>query len=551
MFSNWFKKVISIFSPIIVSCANIKDLQVVKRDRRDKNILLISRYPPKKTIPLIDGFHGYELSYSQKDFYRLRNWDWKAADNLRIELDEGYLLIGYTPRGATAAVILPKEKLILFEKKFIGWRKIPAVSIYMRFPPAEIGNIFSGALTENYEDREQFLNASQVVQNKGINTCSSRTGGNDWKAIIPGPSIYVVDADIFQEGGSLWIVENNKGDKSPYSYRTSSLPSFRDNKIRPAQAKENFNLIWSSFDRIYPSFVNKKIDWLALKEEYESRASQAATVGEFLRIIREMLSKLKDTHIWIDTPEGTRSTYDWYDPNVNYHNYNYQALRKYMESIEQIGETILLARTSDNLTYIAFTSWGPSVQKDIEELKKYLPDILNSRGEIIDVRVNTGGSEPLALIVAACFTDKPVVYARSRFRNGPRHTDLTEPEDRILEPDKDGIYYSKATIVLIGPQCASSNESFVSAMNEIPQVTLIGDRTAGSSGNPTFVELNLPAKISISIPQWIDLLPDGTPLEKEGIKPDVVVEASKKDFTGDNDPVLEQAINLMRSAEWN
>ena len=86
-------------------------------------------------------------------------------------------------------------------------------------------------------------------------------------------------------------------------------------------------------------------------------------------------------------------------------------------------------------------------------------------------------------------------------------------------------------------------------MNEIPQVTLMGYRTAGLSGNPTFVELNLPAKISISIPQWIDLLPDGTPLEKEGIKPDVFIKASQEDFTGDNDPVLEQAINLMRSAE--
>lgn len=550
MFLNWVKNIIIAFSITIASCANIKNWQIVKKDSRDKNTLLISRYPPKKTIPLIDGFHGYELSYSQKDFYRLRSWSWKAADNLRIELDDGYILIGYTPCGATAAVILPKGKLILFEKKFIGWRKIPAVSIYMRFHPAEIGNIFSEALIEIAIDRERFSNASDVVQNKGINTCSSRTGDdNDWKVIIPEPAKYIIDADIFQEGGSLWIVENNKVDKIPNFYRSSSLPYFCDNKISPAQAKENFNLIWSRFDRIYPSFASKKIDWPALKEQYESRASQAANVGEFLGIIREMLSKLKDSHIWIDTPEGTRSTYDSYDPNVNYHNYNFQALRKYMDSIEQIGETILLARTSDKLTYIAFTSWGPGVQKDIEELKKYLPDILNSRGGIIDVRVNTGGIEPLALIVAACFTDKPVVYAQSIFRNGPRHTDLTEPKDRILEPDKGGIYYSRPTIVLIGPQCASSNESFVSAMNEIPQVTLMGDRTAGSSGNPTFVELNLPAKISISIPQWIDLLPDGTPLEKEGIKPDVVIEASKEDFSGDNDPVLEQAINLMGSAE--
>lgn len=218
-----------------------------------------------------------------------------------------------------------------------------------------------------------------------------------------------------------------------------------------------------------------------------------------------------------------------------------------MKSIKQIGHTILLGQTNDNLTYIAFTSWYPSVEKDIEKLKKSLPDILDSRGMIIDVRANTGGSEPLAKTFAALFTDKPAVYARSQFRNGPLHTDLTEPYDRILEPDKGGIYYSKPTIVLIGQECASSNESFISAMNELPQVTLVGDRTAGSSGNPTFINLKLPVKISVSLPQWIDLLPDGTPLENQGIQPDVLIRADDLDFSGDNDLVLEQALELMRN----
>ncbi len=546
-------------------------LSAVKETTPNVNSYLASRYPAsfpplrekaEQRIPLIDGYdlEEYELSYSEKDFYRLKNWSWEPAENLKIELEDGYLLIGYTPRGATAAVILPKRKLLVFAKESTGWKKIPAISLYTRFHTDELGNIFSGAFIENSENSEQFSQAVKVVKYKIWNWCCSSAGKGTWNVLIPKPANYSIDIDTPQgKRFSCWVKDNNaqdpfsflkSGEKSPlglFSLGALSAPSLLDIKIDPSQAKENFELIWSNFDRIYPSFVRKGIDWNVIKEQYESRASQATTVSEFLDIIKEMLSQLKDEHIWINTPEGQRDTYDTYNPEINYSNYNLKSLRKYMESIEQVGNSILLGKTNDSLVYVAFTSWNTGIENDIEEFKKLFPDIINFRGMIVDVRANYGGNEPLAREVAALFTDKPVVYARSQFRNGPLHTDLTEPYDRILEPNEEGIYYSKPIILLIGQGCASSNESFVSALNELPQVTLVGDRTAGSSGNPTFIELNLPVKVSVGIPQWIDLLPDGTPLEEKGIQPDIFVKASKEDFSGDNDPGLKKGLELFQN----
>lgn len=557
--------VLGIISALFLQgCSHIS---AVREKTPDINSYLTSRYPAsppplrekaEQIISLIDGYNyeNYELSYSQKDFYQLKNWIWQPGENLKIELDDGYLLIGYTPRGATAAVILPKGKLYVFEKEPTGWKKISAVSLYMRFHTDELGTIFSKAVMESSADSEQFSQAVKVVKYKIWNWCCSSAGKGTWNVFIPKPANYSIDIDTPQgKRFSCWVKDNKaqdpfsflkSGEKSPlglFPLGALSAPSLFDIKIDPSQAKENFELVWSNFDQIYPSFARKGIDWLTLEEHYTSQAEKAATVGEFLDIIQEMLSQLKDDHIRINTQEGSRDTYE----EETFWNYNFKALRKYMESIEQIGNTILLGQTSDNLAYIAFTSWNTGVENDIEEFKKLFPNIMNSRGMIVDVRANPGGNEPLAREVAALFTDKPIVYARSQFRNGSLHTDLTEPYDRVLKPNEEGIYYSKPVVLLIGQGCASSNESFISAMNELPQVTLVGDRTAGSSGNPTFVELNLPVKVSISIPQWIDLLPNGTPLEKEGIKPDVFVKTSKEDFSRDNDPVLKKGLELLRN----
>jgi C-terminal processing protease CtpA/Prc len=71
----------------------------------------------------------------------------------------------------------------------------------------------------------------------------------------------------------------------------------------------------------------------------------------------------------------------------------------------------------------------------------------------------------------------------------------------------------------------------------------MGDRTAGSSGNPRL--LNLPGRITVRMPRWIDMDPEGNPIEHVGVAPDVPVETKWGDF-GSADPVLEAALSKLR-----
>jgi len=79
---------------------------------------------------------------------------------------------------------------------------------------------------------------------------------------------------------------------------------------------------------------------------------------------------------------------------------------------------------------------------------------------------------------------------------------------------------------------------------QCPQVTTLGDRTAGSSGNPTSVEAG--AGIVVNLPRWIDMDPQGKPIDAVGVPPRVKIEAKPEDFRGDRDPVLTAALENLR-----
>jgi C-terminal processing protease CtpA/Prc len=80
---------------------------------------------------------------------------------------------------------------------------------------------------------------------------------------------------------------------------------------------------------------------------------------------------------------------------------------------------------------------------------------------------------------------------------------------------------------------------------QCPQVTTMGDRTAGSSANPRFVETK--GKIKVRLPRWDDRTPRQEVIEGKGIAPKVVVDAKESEFTDANDPVVKRALELLRA----
>jgi C-terminal processing protease CtpA/Prc len=195
----------------------------------------------------------------------------------------------------------------------------------------------------------------------------------------------------------------------------------------------------------------------------------------------------------------------------------------------------------DNVPYIAIGSWGSNSIRSTD-FDAALEGFRNAPGIILDVRMNPGGNDALALEVAGRFARTSAVFGYVRFRNGPSHNDFGPMTARTLNA-RGPWQYAGHVLLLIGRRCASSNESFIAAMDQLPNVTLVGDRSAGSTGNPgTFPLAN---GWSYTVSRWIEYTVDNRPIEDIGISPDAAVTTDIQDFAMGRDPVIEWALKAV------
>jgi C-terminal processing protease CtpA/Prc len=127
--------------------------------------------------------------------------------------------------------------------------------------------------------------------------------------------------------------------------------------------------------------------------------------------------------------------------------------------------------------------------------------------------------------------DQPRVYARRRFRNGPRPGDFGARIDARFTPEAGGEPFQGPIVVLLGPACVSSGEGMALMLDALPNVRTVGMATRGASGSPAPVPL--PNGVEVSFSRWVTERMDGATLEGRGVPPDVPVV-----HEGPGDPTL-------------
>jgi hypothetical protein len=303
----------------------------------------------------------------------------------------------------------------------------------------------------------------------------------------------------------------------------------------PDTREEQFDQLWETFDRTYPYFTYKEVDWEAARATYRESAVRALTMDAFALIVGQMLAPLRDAHVYLESRGGTRlPTYVPQDP-VNWQRATWQGYITRNDWAQFNGWG--WGRWGD-VGYIEIGAWIEA-QINTAEFDHALEQLRDTRELIIDVRRNGGGNDALAFAVAARFADQTRITGYTRVRNGPGHDDLTAPTPRSLSP-RGAWRYTRPVTLLIGRGCFSSNESFIAAMGEFPHVTLAGETTGGATANPQRVELGEGWHFSVST--WIETTAAGRIIEWNGIEPDIVVPWSPEVMASGIDQVLEFAV---------
>jgi tetratricopeptide (TPR) repeat protein len=296
--------------------------------------------------------------------------------------------------------------------------------------------------------------------------------------------------------------------------------------------EESYQLFYDHFFSYYSYKDLKCVSWENEFNNAKKELINAKSSLDFALKLNKILTMAHDEHIYIIADETKIYPYERDFIKVNY---NFMGFLRNLSEIEfSPKRKVSAGKIGKSIGYIAITTWDVENEEDILsviELTHKFRDIPNL---IIDVRMNSGGSDLIAQKIAGQFTKEKVLYEKVK-RFNPETKLFDKEQERYLNPADNNFSYTGKIYVLIGEQIMSSNESFVLMMKAIPNVKLVGETTRGSSGNPQ--EIKLPNGVSVMLPSWQACLPDGKCFEGVGIEPDIKIEFPEEEFRK-YDPLL-------------
>jgi len=206
-----------------------------------------------------------------------------------------------------------------------------------------------------------------------------------------------------------------------------------------------------------------------------------------------------------------------------------------LESWQQVVRNVIAGRTKAGYGYLAIgTMQGTAAQRD--RIDAAWRDLFDTPAIVLDLRPNSGGAEAWGQLWLGCLTGEPVYYATSKLRAGPAHDAFYTGVRRFVAPRTPR--YAGPVVALVGPGCVSSGEAMALMARALPDVTVVGLPTRGSSGSPAPV--HLPNGVDVWYSRWISLLPDGSGFERKGVPPDVRVP-----HEAGADPAFDRALALL------
>lgn len=307
---------------------------------------------------------------------------------------------------------------------------------------------------------------------------------------------------------------------------------------------EDFEIAWNTINDLYPLLEYKKINWDSIYTIYKPKA-ELAEGDDIYNIVFDLLRELKDPHVYFQSKGGGFITpYTGKRWLRDYDAYNPVIIRKYFDEELQLTclNNVESGITNNKIGYIYIS--GFTGDQQMAEFDQVMLNFKNTNSLIIDVRRNTGGWSENVQEVVGWFIDTTITY-QAFFKDEEPY----EGNDYVFLPKNTDFRYTKPVVVLLNGATISAGEIFTDIMKQLPNVTLIGDTTAGAGCNDSDHEgdfiLNCGIKIHIGTGYILRL--DGIPFEWNGVEPDIYLPQSKNDLDKGQDLQFEKAIFYLKT----
>lgn len=303
-------------------------------------------------------------------------------------------------------------------------------------------------------------------------------------------------------------------------------------------AAGNTEALWRIMDEHYCFFPEKQqtigVDWNDVHQRYMANVSSSMTRTQLFEFLGKMIGELKDGHVNLSSSFDFARNWSWKEDYPL--NFSEELQRKYLSTDYKIASGMSYRILDDNIGYIYLGSFGSGLgDGNIDEILLYLSQC---DGLILDIRQNGGGMITEAQRLAARFCNERTFVGSLKHKNGAGHTDFSEPQEQWIEPSA-GIRWQKKVCVLTNRSVFSAANEFVKYMKQMPQATIIGDKTGGGAGMPYSAELPNGWAVRFSACPMYDVEGNCT---EEGIEPDIKVGINSTD----KDDIIEAAREFLK-----
>jgi C-terminal processing protease CtpA/Prc len=164
-----------------------------------------------------------------------------------------------------------------------------------------------------------------------------------------------------------------------------------------------------------------------------------------------------------------------------------------------------------------------------------------TKGLIIDIRLNPGGTDQCVYQIASRFADRKRVGHHRKTKTKPGTDGFAELKTRYLSPHENT--YLKPIVLLTHDASFSGADVFAMVMTELPQVTIVGEPTNGIFSN--MLEKKLPNGWKYTLSFQVYYSADMTCYEGKGVPVDVPLRNTRSDLEKEADPLVLKALELL------
>ncbi|WP_299892343.1 S41 family peptidase [uncultured Lacinutrix sp.] len=334
-----------------------------------------------------------------------------------------------------------------------------------------------------------------------------------------------------------------------------------------------FESFWNFYEKNYSHFNIKNVDWKREYSKYRNKISSSTPDSTLFGIMENMLRDFNDVHVTLEA--GEEYYYESKKESkivselikartVLYPNNEGSITKRYFNAVDStlyinnfssiktagsLNETLPWISYSRNkhLGYLRTISFMPEqpMQEQMQILDSIFKEFTGVDGLIIDLRLNSGGYDLVAMRFMGKLINRKILSHRKQNRRG-NYKEFDSLQDIYIEPI--GNYkFTKKIIILINDKTVSAGEMIPLGLSQLDHVKIVGSPSNGSLSDALYKMLPNGWISSLSNERYFDVI-NGKDYEGKGIPVQFEINNTADDIINFNDSVLKKAIEILN--EW-